>query len=467
MLKVLIVDDEAGIRDTVAGLLAAEGLETIEAQDGEAALDLIERAAPDVVILDLGIPKLPGMEVLRRARGIAPDLSIIMLTGVDDVRTAVEAMQLGATDYLTKPFVPLDLTLRVRRALERRALLDEIHTLKSEITHGRSLAALMGTSRSIQGLIHRVQQVAGSDFTVLIQGETGTGKELVARAIHHQSGRRDKPFIAIDCGAIPDTLIESELFGYEKGAFTGAERRKEGHFQLADGGTLFLDEVANLPPPVQSKLLRALQERTVWPLGARTAVGVDVRIIAACNVALEAETRTGPFRPDLYYRLSEFPITLPPLRERRDDIAPLAARFLEEASVELKRPARGLAPDAVRALLAHAWPGNVRELRNVVRRAVLVSRGVVTADDLGVLGQDAARRSGDGDAAPVVSGVEPDVTTLKAAGNQGAAEAEQRAIRTALAAAHGNKSEAARLLKTDFKTLHVKMKRFGISARPS
>jgi DNA-binding NtrC family response regulator len=454
MAKALVVDDEAHIRETVVALLAAEGLQTLEAGDGEAALDVIQRERPDLVLLDLGLPRLDGMTVLRRARAADPELTVVLLTGVADVRTVVDAMQLGASDYLTKPFAALDLRLRVRRALERRALLVEIDTLRSELAHGRSLAALMGTSRPIQDVIHRVRQVAGSDFTVLIQGETGTGKELVARAIHHESRRRDKPFIALDCGAIPDTLIESELFGYEKGAFTGADRRKDGHFQLADGGTLFLDEVANLPLPVQGKLLRALQERTVWPLGARTPAVVDVRIIAACNVPLEGETRSGAFRRDLYYRLNEFEMTLPPLRARRDDIMPLATRFLEEACVELKRTACGFSAEASGRLLDHAWPGNVRELRNVVRRAVLVSDEFVTPADLGDLGGTAAAPS---------DPAEPPPATLKAARDRGAAEAEERAIRAALAAARGNKSEAARLLKTDFKTLHGKMKQFGIA----
>jgi two-component system nitrogen regulation response regulator GlnG len=462
MAKALVVDDEADVREAVVALLAAEGLETVEAEDGESALDLVQRERPDIVLLDLGLPGLDGMAVLRRARVVDPDLTVVMLTGVSDVRVAVEAMQLGAVDYLTKPFMALDLRLRVRRALERRSLLAEIDTLKSELAHGRSLAALMGTSRPIQEVIHRVRQVAGSDFTVLIQGETGTGKELVARAIHHESRRRDKPFIALDCGAIPDTLIESELFGYEKGAFTGADRRKDGHFQLADGGTLFLDEVANLPLPVQGKLLRALQERTVWPLGARTPAVVDVRIIAACNVSLEGETRSGAFRRDLYYRLNEFEITLPPLRVRRDDIMPLATRFLEEACVELKRTACGFSDEAGCRLLDHDWPGNVRELRNVVRRAVLVSGDLVTPADLGALGSDGG--------VTAAGSTELPLGTLKAARDRGAAEAEERAIRAALAAAHGNKSEAARLLKTDFKTLHGKMKQFGIGLtdrRPS
>ena len=291
---------------------------------------------------------------------------------------------------------------------------------------------------------------------MLVEGETGTGKELVARAIHLESRRGERPFIAIDCGAIPETLIESELFGYEKGAFTGADRRKDGHFSLADGGTLFLDEVGNLPAPTQATLLRVLQERVVWRIGARTSTPVDVRIVAASNVSLEAAMKSGAFRDDLYYRLSEFPITLPPLRARRTDVPQLAMRFLDEASLELQRPVRGFDDDAMRALLAYHWPGNARELRNVVRRAVLVSDGAITAADLG-LPRGEARPEPE----PIVPS--PEFTTLRAARDHGAAEAERRVIRRALVAARGNKSEAARLLKTDFKTLHVKMKQLGIA----
>jgi len=456
MVKILVVDDSLEVRELLVDLLTREGFETLEAEDGDTAVELIRKHSAAVVVLDLNLPKLNGMDVLRHTSDVPGRAPIIMLTGVDDLRTAVEAMQLGAYDYLTKPPDPIALKLQVRRALERQTLLAEIDDLKTQLVQSDSLGALVGSSAEIQGVIQKIRQVAGSSFTVLIQGETGTGKELVARAIHHESRRRERPFIAIDCGAIPDTLIESELFGYEKGAFTGADRRKEGHFSLADGGTLFLDEVANLPTSTQAKLLRVLQERMVWRIGARTPSPIDVRIVAASNVSLEAATRNGGFREDLYYRLIEFPITLPPLRARRDDVMPLATRFLDEASLELQRPVRGFENDATQAMLAYRWPGNVRELRNVVRRAVLVTEGAITVADLG-LPKTAPRENDPDDGA-----VTPDFASLKAARDHGAAEAERRAIRAALITARGNKSEAARLLKTDFKTLHVKMKQLGI-----
>jgi two-component system nitrogen regulation response regulator GlnG len=454
--KILVVDDERDIRDLLTDLLTREGYETLEADNGDTAVELISKHSAAVVILDLNLPKLSGMDVLRRTADVPGRAPVIMLTGVDDLRTAVQAMQLGAYDYLTKPLEPVALKLQIRRAVERQTLLAEIDDLKTQRVQSDSLGALVGNSAEIQTVIQRIRQVAGSTFTVLIQGETGTGKELAARALHHESRRRDRPFIAIDCGAIPDTLIESELFGYEKGAFTGADRRKEGHFSLADGGTLFLDEVANLPAATQAKLLRVLQERMVWRIGARTPTPIDVRIVAACNVSLEAASTSGAFREDLYYRLSEFPITLPPLRARRDDVTALALRFLDEASLELQRPVRGFEDDATRALLAYRWPGNVRELRNVVRRAVLVADGAITAADLSLPRSEP--RGSDPEETATVS----DFTSLKAARDHGAAEAERRAIRAALITARGNKSEAARLLKTDFKTLHVKMKHLGI-----
>jgi DNA-binding NtrC family response regulator len=455
---ILVVDDEPEIRNILTELLAAEGYETLEADNGDAAVELIRKRRASVVILDLNMPGLSGMDVLRQTSDMPGRAPVIMLTGVDDLRTAVEAMQLGAYDYLTKPLDPVALKLQIQRALERQTLLAEIDDLKTQLVQSDSLGALVGGSGEIQTVIQRIRQVAASSFTVLIQGETGTGKELVARAIHHESRRRDQPFIAIDCGAIPESLIESELFGYEKGAFTGADRRKDGHFSLADGGTLFLDEVSNLPVPTQAKLLRVLQERTLWRLGAQSSVPVDVRIIAACNVPLEGAMKTGAFREDLYYRLSEFPLTLPPLRARRDDIMPLAARFLEEANLELGRPVRGFDDDAVRALLGYRWPGNVRELRNVVRRAVLIADGSVSAADLDLPNTEPLPVADSSDTPGVAS-----FGSLKAARDHGAAEAERRAIRAALISARGNKSQAARLLKTDFKTLHVKMRHLGIA----
>jgi len=316
---------------------------------------------------------------------------------------------------------------------------------------------LMGPSRQMEKVVQQIKQVADSPLTILIEGETGTGKELVARAIHHLSARRKKPFVAVDCGAIPDTLIESELFGYERGAFTGAHQHKEGQFPRAEGGSLFLDEIVNLPLGTQAKLLRALQERQVQPLGGKQPVRVDARIITASNVSLEREVRAGRFRQDVYYRLNEFAIALPPLRER-DDILHLANDFLAEASIELGRPCREISEAAAQSLLVYRWPGNVRELRNVVRRAILLAADVIEPEHLSFHSVEEL---------PVTALVEdspPGGASLKEIADAAAADAEQLAIRRVLQETKGNKSEAARILRTDYKTLHLRMKQYGISS---
>ena len=316
---------------------------------------------------------------------------------------------------------------------------------------------LIGPSRQMEKVVQQIKQVADSPLTVLIEGETGTGKELVARAIHQLSARREKPFVAVDCGAIPDTLVESELFGYEKGAFTGAHQRKVGQFQLAEGGTLFLDEMVNLPLPTQTKLLRGLQERHVQPLGGKWPVPVNVRIISASNVALEREVRAGRFRQDVYYRLNEFKITLPPLRER-DDILHLANEFLLEGGLELGRPCRKIAEAAAQVLLRYRWPGNVRELRNVIRRAILLASDVIEPEHLSVIPIDSSPAT--------ALREEPTLAeaSLKQIADAAAADAEARVIRRVLQITGGNKSEAARLLRTDYKTLYLKLKQYGIDA---
>jgi two-component system nitrogen regulation response regulator GlnG len=318
----------------------------------------------------------------------------------------------------------------------------------------------MGPSSQVDKVLQQVMQVANSPLTALIQGETGTGKELVARAIHHLSLRRRGPLIALDCGAIPETLMESELFGYERGAFTGADQRTEGHFQLAEGGSLFLDEVANLSVNTQFKLLRALQERVVQPLGGRRPIPVDVRIIASSNVPLEGEVRAGRFRQDLFYRLNEFSINLPPLRERMEDVLYLANRFLAEASLEFGRAVHVISDEAADVLLAYPWPGNVRQLRSVMRRAALLSQDGIGPEHLPALGPETS-------SAPPVREADsaPQGRSLKVIAAAAAAVAERQAISQALQATKGNKSAVARLLGVDYKTIQLKLKRYGICAR--
>jgi two-component system nitrogen regulation response regulator GlnG len=316
--------------------------------------------------------------------------------------SAAEAIRVGAHDGRAGPSSPTESVIPVPPVVECLELLAGLGTLNGPLGPADPLRALIGPGRKIEQVLERVRQVADSCFTILIEGETGTGKELVARAIHLMSPRNKRHFIALDCGAIPETLIESELFGYEKGAFTGADRRKEGHFQLAERGTLFLDEIVNLPSTTQAKFLRTLQERQVQPVGSRQPVPVDVRIIAACNVPLEKEMWAGRFRQDLYYRLNEFSITMPPLRERLEDILYLANRFLVEASMELQRPIRGITEEAAQLLLRYPWPGNVRELRNVIRQAVLLSSDVIGLEHLSIPCGERASAPADGDRSPAV-----------------------------------------------------------------
>jgi DNA-binding NtrC family response regulator len=458
--RVLVIDDEPDVQAILTDLLAGRGLEVVTAGDGEEGLARIQSDSPSIVLLDLAMPKLTGMEVLARLREEHSRVPVIVVTAFADVPKVVEAMRLGAWDYVTKPFNCDELLLRIQQVLERQALIAEVEALRGEIGAG-GLKTQMGPSEQVRKLAEQVRLVATSNFSVLVEGETGTGKELVARAIHRQSARRDGRFVALDCGAMPETLIESELFGYEKGAFTGADRRKDGYFRLAEGGTLFLDEVANLPTAVQSKLLRALQEREILVLGGKQPLRVDVRIIAASNVPLQGEVRASRFRQDLYYRLNEFSVRVPPLRERREDILYLARRFLEEVSMELRCGAAELSDDAVHLLLRYSWPGNARELKNVIRRAALLSSGLVTSEHLMALAVDADSEppSDAPTRAPRPS------LSLREAAEAAVAQAEQEAIRQALAATRGNKSEAARLLRTDYKTLHLKIRRYGITPR--
>ena len=457
---VLVVDDDEEARVALARILATDGFEAITAVDGEAAIGRVASDPPAVVLLDRIIPGLDGIETLRRLKAIAPEVPVIIVTGYGDTSSAVHAMKLGADDYLTKPLQIDQILIAVRRAAERRELGAEIEGLRSQLDENRSLRSLMGPSREVENILRQIRQIADSDFTILIHGETGTGKELVARAIHQLSFRRTRPFVALDCGGIPETLIESELFGYEKGAFTGASQRKDGYFQFAEGGSLFFDEITNLPLTTQAKLLRVLQERQVRPLGGRRTVPVNVRVLAAYNVPLVDEIRAGRFRQDLYYRLNEFVVNVPPLRARSHDIPYLAKRFLTEASMELRRPVVDIHDEALDVLLQYSWPGNVRELRNVIRRAVLFASGLIRSEHLRGLVSDRVQTSPEPPAL-----VPPMGRSLKAIAETAVAEAESLAIRQALHITRGKRSEAASLLRIDAKTLYVKMKRYRILGR--
>ena len=462
MKKILVVDDDPIERRLLQALLGkVGGYEVLTAENGQLG---IERAVPtvDAVLLDLQLPDMSGMEVLKQLKKTCPQLPVIMLTGVTDVRSAVEAVQAGAHQYLTKPFENDQLLITLRLAIEKNDLLAEMDDLRKRAGKGPALSRIVGKGDPILSVVEKIQKVAGSGLTVLIQGETGTGKELVARALHEESPRGGKPFVAVDCGALAENLLESELFGHEKGAFTGADRKKEGQLKLAQGGTLFLDEVGNLPLGLQTKLLRVLQERQVKPVGAEKSFPIDVRFIAATNAPLEEEAKSGKFRQDLYYRLAEFVIDLPPLRERKDDIPLLAQRFLEEACVEFRKPVNLIWGTATVPLMDHSWPGNIRELRNVVRQGALLATGSVmeaeTLQDLIGKSKTSPQTPGPVEV-PLLPGL-----SLKQIGERAVAEAEKQAIRHVLHTTGGNKSKAAKILKTDYKTLHVKIKKYGLKA---
>ncbi len=462
MKKVLIIDDEALGRKLLKAVLGGvDGYHLTEAPTGREGLAEAARALPDAVILDLNLPDLDGLQVLEKLKAFSPNLPVLMLTGHNDAATALKAVRLGAYHYLTKPFEADQLRVTLQRALEKGELLARMEAMRRGEGKGQALNRILGEGTAVQTIIGQISRVADSFLTVLIQGETGTGKELAARALHEESARREEPFVALDCGALSENLLESELFGHEKGAFTGADHKKEGQLSLARGGTLFLDEVGNLPLGLQAKLLRVLQERQVKPVGAARSFPIDVRFIAATNAPLEEEAKAGRFRQDLYYRLAEFTLILPPLRERRSDIPLLASRFVQEASLELRRNVGSLSAEALELLSAHAWPGNIRELRNVIRQAVLLSQGQVL-DEKSVrafLGKNHGRQTPGPVEVPLAPG-----SSLKQVAEQAVEAAERQAIAHALRATGGNKSKASKLLKTDYKTLHLKVKKYGLGS---
>jgi DNA-binding NtrC family response regulator len=459
--RILVIDDDPMERKLLSALLGrSAGYSVALAEDGPEGLEAAGRVSPDAVVLDVQMPGLDGMEVLKKLKQDQPRLPVVMLTGVADVAKAVEAVKLGAYQYLTKPFDGDQLLFTLKNAIEKNELLGEMDRLRKSAGKGPALSRLIGSSPALELALEQVRKVAFSNLTVLIQGETGTGKELAARAIHEESPRGNQPFVAVDCGALSETLLESELFGHEKGAFTGADRRKTGQIALAQGGTLFLDEAGNLPLGLQTKLLRVLQERQVRPVGAERSFPVDVRFVAASHEPLEKHAQSGKFRQDLYYRLAEFTIPLPPLRERKEDIPLLAKRFLEESSVELKRAVGSIDPEAEKLLMAHAWPGNIRELRNVIRQGVLLTpdSAVHAAQVKGLLGKGKAAGEAPG---PLEVPLSPGLS-LKEIGVRAVEEAEKQAIRNVLKSTGGNKAKAAKILKTDYKTLHLKVKKYNL-----
>lgn len=372
MARILICDDQELMRDSLAALLAREGHEVVAAGDGPQALQRIASGKIDLLITDLKMPKMTGIELLTESKKLKPDLPVVLMTAFATVQTAVEAMKLGAYDYIQKPFEGDEIKLLVERTLEHNRLRAENAALKSVVQDQNRDRPLIGVAGGMDRIKQKIELVARSSVTVLVRGESGTGKEVVARAIHAASDRRDRPMLAVNCAALSENLLESELFGHEKGAFTGADKTRRGRFELADGGTLLLDEISEIAPALQAKLLRVLQENCFERVGSSTTQMVDVRVIATTNRDLEQEVSAGRFRQDLFYRLNVVPIELPPLRERTEDIPELVKHFLHRIARRDQQAFKHIEPEAIRLLQKYPWPGNVRELQNIIERAVIL-----------------------------------------------------------------------------------------------
>jgi len=381
--RILLVDDDADIRETMVTLLTMNDYSVTSVADGQSAIEEVKKEKFNIVITDLMMPKMTGIDVIKNLKAIDPDLQCIVITGYATVSTAVDAMKAGAYDYLMKPFNGTEVLMLLKRVMELQDLQAENSQLKRTLNQRYGYENLIGNSEGIQKVCSLIEKVAETDSTILILGESGTGKELVARTIHYNSPRKNKPLIPINCGAIPETLLESELFGHEKGAFTGASTTRIGRFELADGGTIFLDEIGDMSPTLQVKLLRVLQQREFERVGGVRTIKVDVRIIAATNIDLEHAVHEGKFREDLYYRLNVIPVVIPPLRERADDIPLLMDHFLSHFNKTKKRDIKGFSPAAMDILISYPWPGNIRELENLVERLIILKgNGTICPDDL-------------------------------------------------------------------------------------
>ncbi len=448
--SILIADDEEGIRESLTIVLEDEGYRCTAVQDGEEAIAAIKEKSFDIIISDLKMPKTDGLGVLEYALQHSSDILTIIITAHATVETAIKALRKGAADYILKPLDFDEVLIRIENLVEHKSVIQENKYLREQIDQEYNFNHIIGESDAMKEVYRMVERVSNANSNVLITGDSGTGKELVARAIHSNSDRGKKPFLAINCGAIPEDLVESELFGHKKGAFTGAASDKEGIFVAAHGGTVFLDEVAEIPLNLQVNLLRVLQEREVKPVGSNEMVSFDTRIIAATNKDLEAEVEKGNFRDDLYYRLNVVELPLPPLSQRRDDIPLLAHHFLKKYNKELKRNLKGISGEAMSAMMAYEWKGQVRELENVIERSVLLSdHEYLQLEDL----PEAIRN---------VSGtesIEMDSERLEEA----VQVFEKHHIKSMLKRTDGNKSEAARLLGIDPSTLYRKIERLGLS----
>jgi DNA-binding NtrC family response regulator len=447
MEKILIVDDNEVLRFTLSELMEDSGFECKAVENGSLALEEVKKNLYGLVILDLRLPGMGGLEILKKIRKTDISLPVIMLTAYGDIKTAVETMKHGANDFITKPFDNEALIVTIKKALEMKYLNQEVSILRKKMDEKYRAGSVIGSSESMKKIFEQVEIVAPTKLSVLIEGESGTGKEVIACLIHSSSDRKDKNFIAVDCGAIPESLIESELFGHERGAFTDAKDAKEGKFELANEGTIFLDEITNLSDSNQIKLLRVIQERKVTRLGAKKSISLDIRIIAATNIKLSEAVNNQRFRQDLYYRLNEFSLEIPPLRERKEDISLFVEHFIRDSNSEMNKHVKGVSDLVLEKLLSHSWNGNVRELRNIIRRSVLLTKGE-TIDSL--------------DIPDDILFSNPDFVTYNTSISGMKNEIEKEMILRAIQTSGGNKSLAARNLNMNERTFYRKIKSLGI-----
>lgn len=453
--KILVVEDDEYVLGSIKILLNKEGYEVNTALDGLEALSLYRKDSYDLVIADLKMPKMDGFELLKQLKLEFPDVSFIMMTAYGSIRTAVDAMKMGAYDYVTKPVSAEEIRLVIQRAFERQNLITEIRTLRKELEERFSLDNIIGKSNAMQRVYDLILQVANTDATVLITGETGTGKELVAHAIHHNSNRKNCPFVVINCSALPETLLESELFGHEEGAFTGATKQRIGKFEYADTGTVFFDEMGNLPLSMQTKLLRLLQEKSFERIGGNQTTKVDVRVLAATNKDLNKLSEEGCFRKDLYYRLNVIPIQLPSLKERREDIPLLVTHFIEKYNKVFKKEIKSISQHVLNMMMSYCWPGNVRELENLVERTVIMAKDhVISEIELPMPNQKQAReRLEDIDNGQITDSSLEDFL----------AHYENIYITRLLKRCKGRIDSSATISGIDVKTLYRKMKKYNIN----
>jgi len=448
MNKILVVDDDSAHAMMLKTLISDWGYDIHLADDGNIAVDKVKQESFDMILMDMKMVKMSGMEALQHIKAFNPSLPVIIMTAYSSVNTAVKALKIGAYDYLTKPLDFDKLKLTIERVFERISLKTENKTLKSRLKEKAFAHDIIGKSPAILSLLDTIHMVAPTDANVLVVGESGTGKELVSAAVHYNSPRNEQPFVRINCAAITETLLESELFGHEKGSFTGADKKRKGKFLLADKGSILLDEIGEMSLPMQAKLLRVIQEKEITPVGSDENIKTDVRIIAATNKDLKKLSDEGRFRQDLYYRLNVVNIEIPPLRDRKDDIPTLAIHFLEMFSTKNKRDFKGFTPDAMDTMIRYEWEGNVRELMNSIERAVVLAKtDYITMDDLPFANTD----------------MKSDVSMITNIGNISLSKVEEKAILSTLEAAGGNKSETARRLGITRKTLLKKLKQYGKS----